>query len=79
MHNMKAYEELAEFIASRIPREIAEFKPSEETRRRVAELLHKEKTAGLSAEEKSELDGFEEVERLMGLARARARQMLADG
>lgn len=76
---MKAYEELAEFIASRIPRDIAEFKPSEETRRRVAELLDKEKMSGLNAEEQSELDGFEEVERLMGLARARARQMLAHG
>lgn len=76
---MKAYEEVVEFIASRSPRDVAEFKASEETRRRVAELLHKEKTSGLSLEEKAELDHFEELEHLMSLAKARARQMLAHG
>jgi hypothetical protein len=76
---VKAYEEVVEFIASRSPREVADFKPSEETRRRVAELLHKEKTSGVSPEEKAELDHFEELEHLMSLAKARARQMLAHG
>ena len=74
---MKAYEEVAEFIARRGPREVAEFKPSAETRQRVAELLAREKTAGLTAEERRELDHYEDLELLMNLAKARARQLLA--
>lgn len=35
---MKAYEEVAEFIAQRGPREVAEFKPSAEAKQRVADL-----------------------------------------
>ncbi|MBM3888628.1 MAG: hypothetical protein FJ388_05825 [Verrucomicrobia bacterium] len=74
---MKAYEEVVEFIASRLPREVAEFKPSAQTRQRVSELLQREKTTGLNSEERSELDHYEELELLMNLAKARARQMLA--
>jgi hypothetical protein len=74
---MKAYEEVAEFIARRGPKEVAEFKPSLETKQRVALLLSKEKTSGLSTEERRELDHFENLELLMNLAKARARQLLA--
>ena len=74
---MKAYEEVAEFIARREPREVTEFKPSAEARQRVAELLQREKTDGLSAEERRELDHYENLELLMNLAKARARQLLA--
>ena len=73
---MKAYEEVAEFIARRGPREVAEFRPSEEARCRVVELLDREKAAGLSAEERRELDHYEDLELLMNLARARARQLM---
>ncbi len=74
---MKAYEEVAEFIARRGPREVSEFKPSAETRQRVAELLQREKAAGLTPEDRRELDHYENLELLMNLARARARQLLA--
>ena len=74
---MKAYEEVAEFIARRGPKEVAEFYPSAETKQRVALLLSKEKTTGLTIEEKRELDHFENLELLMNLAKARARELLA--
>jgi hypothetical protein len=70
---MRANEEVAEFIARRGPREVAEFRPSAEARRRVVELLGREKTAGLTAEERRELDHYENLELLMNLAKARAR------
>jgi hypothetical protein len=74
---MRAYEEVAEFIATHIPREVTEFRPSPETRRRVSELLQREKTTGLNSEEKRELDHYEDLELLLNLAKARARQVLA--
>ena len=75
---MKAYEEVAEFIARRGPREVTEFRPSAESRARVAELLDREKAGGIDAGERRELDHFEDLELLMNLARARARQLLAN-
>ena len=74
---MKAYEEVAEFIAMRGPREVAEFQASGEMKRRVGELLSREKTTGLTAEERRELDHYEDLELLMNLAKARARELLA--
>lgn len=73
---MKAYEEVAEFIAQRDPREVAAFRPSPESRQRVSELLLREKTDGLTPEERRELDHYEDLESLMNLARAHARQLL---
>lgn len=74
---MKAYEEVAEFIARRGPREVSKFKPSAEALERVAELLQREKTTGLTPDERRELDHYEDLELLMNLAKARARQLLA--
>jgi hypothetical protein len=74
---VRAYEEVAEFIARRGPREVSEFKPSTEVRERVGELLQREKATGLTPEERRELDHYEDLELLMNLAKARARQLLA--
>ena len=74
---MQVYEEIAEFIASRIPREILEFRPSEEARKRVWELIERQKTEPLSEAEQIDLGRFMEVEHWMRLAKARARQLLA--
>ena len=76
---MKPYEELVQFIASLSPREVVEFKPSEAARQRVWDLLERQKSAPLPTEEKSELDHYLEIEHLMRLAKARARQLLAHG
>ena len=73
---MKAYEEVADFIARRGPREVAGFQPSAQARGRVSRLLRKEKTSGLNSDERRELDHYEDLKLLMNLARARAQQLL---
>jgi len=76
---MKAYEEVIDFIASGpTPSSIVSFRPSREASERVAELIDREKTTGLSSEEKAELDHYMELEHIMRLAKARARQRLGD-
>jgi hypothetical protein len=75
-----AYEEIVEFIAGGItPRSLIEFRPSEETRTHVAELIHRQKTSGIAPEEAKELDYFLKLEHIMRLAKARARQNLGSG
>lgn len=74
---VRPYEELVEFIASLSPREIVDFKPSEAARQRVWDLIERKKSAPLPPEENSELDHYLEIEHLMRLAKARARQLLA--
>jgi len=73
---MRAYEEVAEFIARRGPREVAEFSHRRRRVGGVSELLEQEKTTGLTGEERRELDHYEDLELLMNLAKARARQLL---
>ena len=71
---IRAYEEIVDFIAAgTTPLMVAEFEPSQATKDRVAELLHREKTTGLSPEDTSELDHYLQLEHLMRLAKARAR------
>jgi hypothetical protein len=73
-----AYEELVEFIAGgTTPQAVIDFRPSELTKARVAELIHRQKTTSLSAEETGELNQYLLIEHVMRLAKARARQRLA--
>ncbi|MSU49329.1 MAG: hypothetical protein EXS37_09635 [Opitutus sp.] len=76
---VKPYEELVQFIASLGPRAVIDFKPSETARQRVWELVERQKASPLAVDEKSELDHYLELEHLMRLAKARARQLLAHG
>lgn len=72
---MKAYEEIIEFIASGpSSNHVVTFQPSEKTREHVRNLIQKEKNAGLSTEEASELDHYLQLEHIMRLAKAKARQ-----
>lgn len=74
MRPMRAYEEVVDFIAAgSSPGSVVAFRPSEATRNRLAELVMREKTVGLSAEETSELDHYLQIEHLMRLAKARAK------
>jgi hypothetical protein len=76
---MKAYEEIIEFIASgTTPDTLVAFRPSAATKRRVSALIEQEKTSSLSADEKSELDHYMQLEHLMRLAKARAHQYVAN-
>lgn len=75
MSTMRAYEEVIEFIAAGTsPKNIVAFRPSEEVRERVADLIHREKLGTLTPDEKSELDHHMQLELLMRLAKARAHR-----
>ena len=75
----RAYEEIIDFIAAgTTPSRVVAFQPSQEVKDRVANLIHREKTTGLSPEESSELNQYLQLEHLMRLAKARARAHLAD-
>ena len=74
----RAYEEIIDFIAAGVrSSDVVAFRPSAEAKARVAELIHREKTRGLSAEETAELHHYLQLEHLMRLAKARARAHLA--
>lgn len=80
MSTPKAYEEVIEFIAAGTsPQNVVAFRPSQSAKERVSDLLDREKTSGLSPDEKSELDHYLQLEHLMRLAKARARRHIADG
>ena len=75
-----AYLELIDFIAAgTTPQAVADFHPSGEAQQRVADLLEREQTTGLTAEERIELDHYMELEHILRVAKARARQILNRG
>ena len=75
-----AYEEFVDFIAGAVaPASLIAFQPSQSAKDRVAELISRSKTTGLSAEETSELNHFMQIEHLLRLAKARAHIRLAKG
>ncbi len=79
MNTTKAYEEVIDFIASgTTPRNVVDFRPSEESQERVSDLLFREKKGELTSGERSELDHFLQIEHLMRLAKAKAREYIAN-
>ncbi len=76
----RAYEEVIDFIAAGpSSASVAAFEASEGSKKRVAELIRREKTDGLASDEQAELNHYMQLEHLMRLAKARARQHSADG
>ncbi len=74
----RAYEEVIEFIAAGVtPANLVDFHPSETAKQRVADLIQREKTTGLTQDERSELDQYIQLEHLMRLAKARARKYVS--
>ncbi len=71
------YDEIAEFMAGMNPEKVIAFKPSADNQMRLDFLLDKQKNSGLTAAEKSELEHFLIVNRIVGLAKVRAFRMLA--
>ena len=70
---IRAYEEIIDFIAAGTsPRAVVAFRPSEAAKARVAELIDREKTTGLSPDETAELNHYLQLEHLMRLAKAHA-------
>lgn len=76
MQSNEAYDEVIEFIASSSPQNVIAFRPSEEAKARVADLIFREKSKGLPEDEKSELDHYLQIEHLMRTARVRAHHYL---
>ena len=75
MQTARAYEEVINFIATQTTRTaLLAFHPSEQAKERVLELIQKEKENELITDEKSELDHYMQLEHLMRLAKARAKQ-----
>jgi hypothetical protein len=75
-----AYDEFVDFIAGgTTPQSIIDFRPSEQTKTHVADLIHRQKSGVLSPEETAELNQYLHIEHLMLLAKARARQRLQRG
>ena len=77
MNVPKVYEEVIDFIAAESPSKVVAFRPSEAAKVRAAELVRREKTGRLTAEETSELEHYLQLEHIMRLAKARAKKYLA--
>jgi hypothetical protein len=74
---MKCYEEVVDFIASGpSPSAVVSFRVSKGVNQEVALLLELEKSGTLAEAQKAELDHYLELEHIMRLAKARARQRL---
>lgn len=79
MNTVKAYEEVINFIAAgTTPQNVIDFRPSEAAQMRVEDLLERERDGELSSAEKSELDHYLQIEHLMRLAKARARDFVTN-
>jgi hypothetical protein len=73
-----AYHEIIDFIAAgTTPEEVANFCPSPDAQQRIADLLEREREQDLLPEEKAELDHFMELEHILRMAKAKARQILS--
>lgn len=71
------YDEVATFMASMNPEKVIAFKPSKANQNRLDFLLDKQKEKGLSNTETSELEHFLMLNRIIGLAKARALNLIA--
>ncbi|HEV3005101.1 MAG TPA: hypothetical protein VGX78_11610, partial [Pirellulales bacterium] len=73
------YEEFVDFIAAgTTSKDIVAFRPSEAANSQVADLIQRQKSVGLTADEAAELNYYLQIEHLMRLAKARARKHLAE-
>jgi hypothetical protein len=73
LKTMPASEEIINLLAG--APNLLEFKPSEQAKARVWELVAREKSGALTAEERSELDHYAQVEHIMRLVKAQARRL----
>jgi hypothetical protein len=71
-----AYEDIINWLAKLNPEEVIAYAPSEASLERVQGLLLKQSADTLTAEEKEELFHYVFLENMLGLAKARAYQLL---
>jgi len=72
------YMELVDFVAhGSTVEQVANFRPSTEAMKRLAQLLERQRDSNLTDEESSELDNYVRLEHILGLAKAKAQLILA--
>lgn len=76
MTSATVYEHIADFIADMNPQMILDLKAPDEMRYKLEYLLDKEKDETLTLEEKDDLDHYMILERLIRMAKTRARMKL---
>jgi hypothetical protein len=75
LNGTKSYEEIIDFIAAGTsPEVVLAFRPSDSVTERAAESVERFKDGSISSEEQSELDEYLQLEHIMIMAKARARQ-----
>jgi len=75
MSTAKSNDEIIDFIAAgTTPEAVVAFRPSDNVQQRVAELVERSKDGSISSEEQSELEDYLQLEHIMIMAKARARQ-----
>lgn len=70
------YDEISGFIASMNPEKVVAFRPSEKQQERLDFLLDKQRENSITEDEKNELEHYLIINRIIGLAKARALKML---
>jgi hypothetical protein len=71
----KSYQEIIDFIATgTTPETVIAFHPSDGVQRRVNELLERTHQSTISVEDQSELEDYLQLEHIMIMAKAQARQ-----
>ena len=76
VQHFSIYDEIAAFVASMDPKRVAAFKPSKTSQNRLDDLLDKQKDEGLNQMEKTELEHYLIINRIIGLAKARALTLM---
>jgi len=77
MATNSVYLEIVDFFASgTTPQTVIDFQPSPAAQQRALELLELSKQDQLTPEQESELEHFTELEHILRMAKARARQIL---
>jgi len=75
MSGNKSFYEIIEFIAAgATPEAVVAYRPSPAAEERVAELSERFKEGRITPEERSELEDFLQLEHIVIMAKARARQ-----
>lgn len=76
--HLEVYEEVANLLAQMDPAKVVALKASPKRRRRLEHLLDKNRTGNLSLEEELELERFLLLNRVISLAKIRAKRLLED-
>ena len=76
IQSVSIYDEVATFMASMNPVKVVAFKASEAHQARLDLLLDKQQDEDLTADEKSEIEHYLMLNRIIGLAKARAINLL---